>query len=67
MLTDLFDEIKSPETPIIVERVVSDIDEIVCELRVPGWQESRGVERAIKSALRKTLFKYKLHADEELF
>ena len=66
-LTGLFNEIKSPDTPIIVERVVSDIDEIVRAVRVPGWQELRGVERVVKMALRKTLFKYKLHADQELF
>ncbi len=66
-LTGLFNEIKSPDTPIIVERVVSDIDEIVRAVRVPGWQELRGVEREVKMALRKTLFKYKLHADQELF
>ena len=66
-LTELFNEVKTAETPIIVERVVTDIDEIVRLVRFPGWQGTQGGEREVKKALRKALFKYKLHADEELF
>lgn len=66
-LTDLFNEVKTDQTPIMVERVVADIDEIVRLVRFPGWQSTLAGEREIKKALRKTLFKYKLHADEELF
>ncbi len=66
-LTELFNEVKTAETPIMVERVVADIDEIVRLVRFPGWQETLAGEREIKKALRKSLFKYKLHADEELF
>ena len=66
-LSELFNDIKTPETPIIVERVVTDIDEIVRLVRFPGWQSTVAGEREVKKALRKTLFKYKLHADEELF
>ena len=66
-LTELFNEAKTAETPIMVERVVADIDEIVRLVRFPGWQDTLAGEREIKKALRKSLFKYKLHADEELF
>ncbi|MGD0959410.1 MAG: HsdR family type I site-specific deoxyribonuclease [Methylomonas sp.] len=66
-LTDLFNEVKTAETPIIVERVVADIDEIVRMVRFPGWQNTLAGEREVKKALRKSLFKYKLHTDEELF
>ena len=66
-LTELFNEVKTAETPIMVERVVADIDEIVRLVRFPGWQDTLAGEREIKKALRKSLFKYKLHADEELF
>jgi type I restriction enzyme, R subunit len=66
-LTELFNEVKTAETPIMVERVVSDIDEIVRLVRFPGWQGTQAGEREVKKALRKALFKYKLHADEELF
>ncbi len=66
-LGELFNEIKTPDTPIIVERVVADIDEIVRLVRFPGWQNTLAGEREVKKALRKALFKYKLHTDEELF
>jgi type I restriction enzyme, R subunit len=66
-LTELFNEVKTSETPIMVERVVADIDEIVRLVRFPGWQGTQAGEREVKKALRKALFKYKLHADEELF
>ncbi|MDD2128357.1 type I restriction endonuclease subunit R [Pseudomonas sp. 17391] len=66
-LTELFNEVKTDETPIMVERVVADIDEIVRLVRFPGWQGTQAGEREVKKALRKALFKYKLHADEELF
>jgi type I restriction enzyme R subunit len=66
-LTELFAEVKTAETPIMVERVVTDIDEIVRLVRFPGWQDTLAGEREIKKALRKALFKYKLHADEDLF
>ncbi|EFH2856449.1 HsdR family type I site-specific deoxyribonuclease [Escherichia coli] len=66
-LTELFNEIKTADTPIIVERVVADIDEIVRLVRFPGWQSTLAGEREVKRALRKALFKYKLHADDELF
>lgn len=66
-LTELFNEVKTAETPIMVERVVADIDEIVRLVRFPGWQDTLAGEREIKKALRKSLFKYKLHSEEELF
>ncbi|MTF12119.1 HsdR family type I site-specific deoxyribonuclease [Raoultella ornithinolytica] len=66
-LTELFNEVKTADTPIIVERVVADIDEIVRLVRFPGWQTTLAGEREVKKALRKALFKYKLHADDELF
>ncbi|WP_223146733.1 hypothetical protein [Methylomonas albis] len=62
-LTELFNEVKTADTPIIVERVVADIDEIVRLVRFPGWQNTLAGEREVKKALRKSLFKYKLHAD----
>lgn len=66
-LTELFNEVKTAETPIIVERVVADIDEIVRLVRFPGWQDTLAGEREIKKALRKMLVvKFQLR-DEELF
>jgi type I restriction enzyme R subunit len=66
-LTELFEQVKSPETPVIVERVVADIDAIVRVVRFDGWQHTSAGEREVKKALRSTLFKYKLHSDAELF
>lgn len=66
-LTELFEAVKSQETPIIVERVVNDIDEIVRYVRFDGWQDTHAGEREVKMALRKTLFKYRLHQDQDLF
>ena len=66
-LTELFESARNEDTPIIVERVVADIDEIVRYVRFDGWQSTHAGEREVKMALRKTLFKYKLHQDQELF
>ena len=66
-LTALFEEVRTDSTPIMVERVVNDIDEIVHIVRFDGWQRTHAGEREVKKALRKTLFKYKLHQDQELF
>ena len=66
-LTQLFEQVRNPQTPIIVERVVKDIDQIVRLVRFDGWQSTHAGEREVKLALRKTLFKYRLHQDQELF
>lgn len=66
-LTELFLEMKTEQTPAIVERIVSDIDEIVKIVRFPGWQSTAAGEREVKQALRKTLYKYALHKDNVLF
>lgn len=66
-LTELFNSIRSERTPVMVERVVTDIDEIVRVVRFPGWQSTRQGEREVKQALRRTLAKYQLHREQELF
>ena len=66
-LTQLFEEAKNGETHMMVQRVVDDIDEIVRAVRFDGWQNTHAGEREVKQALRKTLFKYKLHQDAVLF
>ncbi|MBJ7391883.1 MAG: DEAD/DEAH box helicase family protein, partial [Chthoniobacterales bacterium] len=66
-LTDLFNEVKSKNTAVIVERVVTDIDSIVRGVRFDGWQSTAQGEREVKQALRRALLKYKLHTDQDLF
>ena len=65
-LTALFEEVRNSETPIIVERLVAKIDEIVRLVRFPGWQNTSAGEREVKKVLRKTLFDVRLHTDTEL-
>ncbi len=62
-ICDVWDE----EHAEMVERIVNDVDEIVRLVRFPGWQQTSAGEREVRRALRKTLFKYKLHQDQELF
>jgi type I restriction enzyme, R subunit len=66
-LTELFLEIQNGDTPKMVERIVMDIDEIVRIVRFPGWQNTNKGEREVKMALRKTLSKYQLHKENDLF
>jgi type I restriction enzyme R subunit len=66
-LTELFQQAKNNRTPVVVERVVADIDEIVRMVRFPGWQQTTAGEREVRKALRKTLLKYQLHQDSDLF
>jgi type I restriction enzyme, R subunit len=66
-LTELFQQVRNEKTPVVVERVVADIDEIVRLVRFPGWQQTAAGEREVKKALRKSLLKYQLHQDIELF
>jgi type I restriction enzyme R subunit len=66
-LTELFLELKTDKTPAIVERIVNDIDEIVRLVRFDGWQDTIPGEREVQKSLRKTLLKYQLHKDDELF
>lgn len=66
-LTELFREVQNGDTPKMVERVVNDIDEIVRIVRFPGWQNTSKGQREVKIALRRTLAKYQLHKDNDLF
>ena len=66
-LTELFREVQGDSTPKMVERIVTDIDEIVRIVRFPGWQNTNKGEREVKVELRKVLAKYQLHKDNDLF
>ena len=67
VLTELFESVKNENTPILVEKIVSDIDEIVRQVRFPGWQDTDAGKREVRRALRGTLLKYQLHRDQPLF
>jgi hypothetical protein len=53
-LTELFESARSETTPIVVERVVDDIDEIVRVVRFDGRQQTSAGERDVKRALSET-------------
>ena len=66
-LTELFTSIKSEKTPVIVERIVNDIDEIVKIVRFDGWQDTVSGRREVKKALRSVIaIKYKIK-DTDVF
>lgn len=66
-LTELFLELKTDQTPAVVERIVTDIDAIVRVVRFPGWQKTTSGEREVQKSLRQALLKYQLHKDQVLF
>ena len=66
-LTELFESVRDADTPIIVERVVADVDQVVRAVRFDGWQDTREGDRDVRQALRKILWlKYKLR-DEDVY
>ena len=66
-LTELFLEMKTDQTPAVVERIVTDIDNIVKYVRFEGWQNTTTGEKLVMKELRKILWvKYQIK-DEELF
>ena len=66
-LTELFAETGNGSTPVMVERIVTDIDEIVRVVRFPDWQGTKAGEREVQKALRKVIYvKYKIK-DQNLF
>ncbi len=66
-LTELFLELKTDQTPAIVERIVNDIDAIVKTVRYDGWQHSGRGEQLVQKELRRIIWvKYKIK-DQELF
>ena len=66
-LTELFFELKTEQTPAVVERIVADIDAIVRVVSFPGWQKTTSGEREVQTSLRQALLKYQLHKDQILF
>ena len=48
-LTELFKEAKHEDTPVIVERLVDEIDAIVRHIRFAGWQATLTGEREVQA------------------
>lgn len=66
-LTELFNGVKNKNTPVIVERIVADIDSIVKIVRFDGWQSTTAGKQEVKKALRSVVWiKYKIK-DKDVF
>ena len=66
-LTELFNGVRNKNTPVIVERIVADIDNIVKIVRFDGWQNTTGGKQEVKKALRSVVWiKYKIK-DNDVF
>jgi type I restriction enzyme R subunit len=66
-LTQILDEYRPEDTPVIVEEVVADIDSIVKEVRFSGWAETQNGDRTVRREIRLVLKRYALPTTGELF
>ena len=66
-LTELFRGVKNANTPVIVERLVNEIDDVVRKIRFVDWQNTTSGKRLIKQQLRSIVaVKYGI-SDKEVF
>lgn len=66
-LTELFNGVRNQSTPVIVERIVKDIDDIVKIVRFDGCQSTTAGKQEVKKALRSVVWiKYKIK-DKDVF
>ena len=66
-LTELFEALKTDDTPIIVDNIVSRIDEVVRAVRFEGWRSTIRGDQEVRQALRKTLYVQFKIRDNDVF
>jgi len=66
-LTELFESLQDKGTPVIVENIVSRIDEVVRGVRFEGWQSTQQGDKEVRRALRKTLYVQFKIPDNDVF
>ena len=66
MLTKLFEEIRTPDVPVRVEKIVAGIDEVVRKVRFEGWSTTEAGRRQVSRAIRGVIFKQLGHADADV-
>ncbi len=66
-LTKLFQSVRNDNTPVIVERIVNDIDGIVKIVRFPGWQNVSTGRKEISKNLRDVIMRKYRIKDTEVF
>ncbi len=66
-LTELFRGVKNANTPVVVERLVNEIDDVVRKIRFAGWQKTSKGTREVRRELRTIIsLRYKIN-DPEVF
>ena len=66
-LTELFQSLRNENTPVIVERIVNDIDGIVRIVRFPGWQNVATGRRDVSRNLRDVIMRKYRIKDQDVF
>ena len=66
-LTELFQSVRNDNTPVIVERIVNDIDGIVKIVRFPGWQNTPTGRREVSRNLRDVIMRKYRIKDQDVF
>jgi type I restriction enzyme R subunit len=66
-LTELFEALKTDQTPIIVVNIVNRIDEVVRAVRFEGWQTTIRGDQEVRKALRGTLYVQFKIRDNDVF
>jgi type I restriction enzyme, R subunit len=66
-LSELFEALKTDETPIIVANLVNRIDEVVRGVRFQGWQSTIRGDQEVRQALRKALYVQFKIRDNDVF
>ena len=66
-LTKLFQNVKNDSTPVIVERIVNDIDGIVKIVRFPGWQNVSTGRKEVSRNLRDVIMRKYRIKDQDVF
>ena len=66
-LTELFNGIRTEHTPVMVERIVNDIDGIVKLVRFDGWQNTATGQKEVQRALRKIVWQKYSIKDQDVF
>lgn len=66
-LTELFENVRNKNTPVIVERIVNDIDGIVRMVRFPGWQDTPTGRREVSKNLRDVIMRRYRIKDTDVF
>ena len=66
-LTELFQNIRNESTPVIVERIVNDIDGIVKIVRFDGWQDTPTGRKEVSRNLRDVIMRKYRIKDQDVF